>query len=250
MKPENKIVRGVWIGPQLTKIQQLSIQSFLDNGHEYHLYTYGRGVAGLPTGAIEHDANRVVPWFNRQKFKSDANFSDLFRSTVTWLHGGWYCDTDIICLKPFDFEEARVFVSEYQFGHGDPLKTTPLVNGCILKIPPGDQMTQAILQRIRQMDTLHCGWIDVGPAQYRWGVDHFNYRGSIQAPEVFDRLWPTDLNKFVGLEATTAFLPNPYGAHAIHLRTSYWKEGSGLDPNKTYQPDCWFEILKRKHGIS
>ena len=246
MLAENKIIRGLWIGSELTKIQQLSIQSFLDNGHDYHLYTYGP-VKHVPPGAIIEEASKVLPWARRQDFQNDANFSDLFRTTVTWLRGGWYCDTDIVCLKPFDFEEPRVFVSEYQFGNGNPLKTEPLVNGCILKIPIGDPMTGEILRRIKELDTLHCGWIDVGPTQYRWGVNRFTYRGSIQHPDVFDSLWPDHHDKFV-FGKTGDWKPAEH-AYAIHLRTSYWSPQNKLDPNGTYPPESEFECLKRKHGI-
>lgn len=246
-KSPNKIIRGVWIGPNLTRIQRLSIQSFLDNGHEYHLYTYDPYVRGIPCRATVLDANEIVPWDMRSIFQNDANFSDYFRSSVTAKLGGWYCDTDIVCLRPFDFEEPRVFVSEYQFGGLNPEQTQPLVNGCIIKIPAADQMTAAILNRISVMDTMHCGWCDVGPNQYRWGVDHFNYRGSIQPPDVFDSLWPTRLHDFV--TAQTPWII-PAEARAIHLRTSYWKAGGALDPNGSYHPESWFEKLKRKHGIN
>lgn len=245
MRPENKTIRGLWIGNRLTNIQKLSIQSFIDNGHDYHLYTYG-SVEGVPKKALQMSAEVIVPWEHRARFMNDANFSDYFRSSLTLDLGGWYCDTDIICLKPFDFEEPRVFVSEYQFGDELPLKTKPLVNGCVIKIPKHDPMTVEILKRIAQLDTLDCGWIDVGPAQYRWGVDQFNYRSYIQSPDVFDNLWPASLPAFVGF---TGIWQVPFEARAIHLRTSYWKRGSALDPDGIYPSETWFERLKKKHGV-
>ena len=36
----NKIVQGLWIGDKLSLMEQLSIQSFLKNQHDYYLYVY------------------------------------------------------------------------------------------------------------------------------------------------------------------------------------------------------------------
>lgn len=245
MDKENKIISGFWLGPALTNIQKLCVRSFQDNGHQFDLYTY-IPVAGVPSGVHLRDASEIVKWKERERFQNDANFSDYFRSNLTALYGGWYVDMDIVCLQPFDFPQERVFVSEWQFGGPAPQTTTPLVNGCIIKIPAGDPMTAAILERISQLDTKTCGWIDVGPKQYRWGVDHFNYRDSIQHPDVFDGLWPDRLWEFVNSEQPF-FLPE--AAKAIHLRTSYWKPGTVMNPNGKFSPGSMFEILKRRHGV-
>ena len=42
------IIQGLWIGETLSTMEYLSIKSFLDNGHEYHLYTYGEVKTFLP----------------------------------------------------------------------------------------------------------------------------------------------------------------------------------------------------------
>ena len=36
-----QIIQGLWIGSELSMMEQLSIASFLKNGHDYHLYVYG-----------------------------------------------------------------------------------------------------------------------------------------------------------------------------------------------------------------
>ena len=47
--PTNHVIQGLWIGSELSMLERLSIASFLDNGHDYHLYTYG-DVRGIPDG--------------------------------------------------------------------------------------------------------------------------------------------------------------------------------------------------------
>ncbi len=34
------VFQSLWIGAELSAMEQLSIRSFLANGHEFHLYTY------------------------------------------------------------------------------------------------------------------------------------------------------------------------------------------------------------------
>ena len=34
------IIQSLWIGDDLTNLEKLCVQSFIDHGHEFHLYTY------------------------------------------------------------------------------------------------------------------------------------------------------------------------------------------------------------------
>lgn len=56
----NKIVQGLWIGDKLSLMEQLSIQSFLKNQHDYHLYVY-RDVKNIPIGTTLMDGNEILP---------------------------------------------------------------------------------------------------------------------------------------------------------------------------------------------
>lgn len=242
---DNKVIKGVWIGDELTNIQKLCIRSFQDNGHEFHLYTYGE-VAGIPEGTIVLDGNKIVPFDERKRFQNDSHFSDYFRSNVTYILGGWYVDMDIVCLKPFDFQEPCVFVSEYQFSSSAiPMPTA--VNGCIIKVPKADPMTREIISRIDGMQLLQAGWIDVGPAQYRRAIPEFGLEKYIQKPEIFDPLWPSMLHEFVNDKVIHIW--DWSQAYAAHLRTSYWKADNGLNPNGKYNSVSLFELLKWRHNV-
>ena len=56
----SNIIQSLWIGEALSKMEQLSIKSFRDFGHEYHLYTYGT-VKNIPEGTVVKDGNEIVP---------------------------------------------------------------------------------------------------------------------------------------------------------------------------------------------
>ena len=34
----SNIIQSLWIGTELSNLERLSIKSFIDNGHTYHLY--------------------------------------------------------------------------------------------------------------------------------------------------------------------------------------------------------------------
>jgi len=107
------IIQGLWIGDSLSKMEQLSIKSFLDNGHEYHLYTYG-DVKNIPKGTIIKDGNEIVSKNEIYTYKngSYSAFSNLFRFTMLYKKGGYWADTDLVCVKKIDIDNPYVFSSE------------------------------------------------------------------------------------------------------------------------------------------
>jgi hypothetical protein len=53
-------MQSLWIEERLSRIELLSLQSFLANGHECHLYVYS-DVSGVPSGVILKDAASIIP---------------------------------------------------------------------------------------------------------------------------------------------------------------------------------------------
>ena len=181
-----------------------------------------------------HDIEEIVPRMDRAKFTCDSHFSDWFRVNLVFQLGGWYVDMDEVCLKPFDFDDPYVFVSEFP---------DRLVNGCIFKAPAGCGPLAWAIDRIAAMDTLHpASWISVGPEVFRDMVKQFQLEPYVKTPDVFDALTPTDLEAFT----RTPRFNCERRAYAAHLRTSYWKDG--LDPDGEY-PGSAFAELRRKHGV-
>src|ERR1043166_3453429 len=110
----NEVIQGLWIGPELSVMEQLSIASFLQNGHEYHLYVYD-AVKNVPPRAVIRNANEILPTprvFQYKHQASCAGFANFLRYKLLLERGGWWVDTDVVCLKPFDFADEYVFASE------------------------------------------------------------------------------------------------------------------------------------------
>jgi glycosyltransferase involved in cell wall biosynthesis len=119
---DNRIVHGMWIGRFLSKLELLTLHSFVAHGHEFHLWVYEPICTPLPEGVVLQDASSIIPQrdvFSKQQMdnkcgvgkESYAPFSDLFRYKLLYDRGGYWVDMDVTCLKPFTFKEPYLFRS-------------------------------------------------------------------------------------------------------------------------------------------
>src|ERR1044072_9789319 len=111
-----EVIQGLWIGRPLSGLERLSMTSFLRHGHEYHLYCYD-DVREVPTGVLVKDANAILPAADIFTYQqgpgqgSLAAFSNVFRYRLLLERGGWWADTDAVCLRPWDFPAPVVLAS-------------------------------------------------------------------------------------------------------------------------------------------
>lgn len=134
LNPNNQIVHGLWIGGALSPLEVLCIESFLQNGHQFYLWTY-ETVLNVPKSAQLKDANFIIPeisvfkYQNKNKYghgkDSYAGFSDVFRYKLLYDFGGWWTDMDITLLKSLDFEDEYVFRHHHKAGAVGNLMKTP-----------------------------------------------------------------------------------------------------------------------------
>ena len=96
----------------------IGVSSFIKNGHEYHLYTYS-DIKNVPEGTIIKDGNEILPEDSIFTYKygegrgSVSAFSNVFRYKLLFDKGGYWVDTDVVCLNKWNFENHDyVFASE------------------------------------------------------------------------------------------------------------------------------------------
>ncbi|MBL4577859.1 MAG: hypothetical protein JKX74_05265 [Flavobacteriales bacterium] len=143
LKNSNNVINGLWIGTELSSIELLTITSFLNNGHAFHLWVYDEISTPLPKSVKLKDATKIIPrdrvfCYNKtNQFGhgkgSFAGFSDIFRYKLLYEKGGWWVDMDVCCLKPFEFESEYVFRKHHQL---------PAV-GNMMKCPKGSEIMKA-----------------------------------------------------------------------------------------------------------
>lgn len=254
----NKVIRGVWFASELTPIQQLCIKSYMDHGHEFHLYTAGP-TKGVPEGTILKDANPFLPQQERERFLHNSQAADLCRVLIVQREGGWYVDLDTVCLRPFDFSEPYVFVSEDTSKFGNqrnpeaPItpcseNVTGYISNSTFKSPAGSPYLQYIVDEIRSSDTRHTKeWTVFGPNLFSKAIPKFDLRQYVKPPIVFDAANPNELYHLVDRNVRYNFSEKSY---AIHFRTSWWHGIGRPSLSAAHHPDSLFERLKRKHKVS
>lgn len=133
----NDKIQTLWIGPHLSRIERVCLQSFLVQGHEVTLWAY-RNIENVPKGITIRNAENIISWSSASKIIKRvpiAIFSDLFRWKMLNLEGGWWVDADIFCIKEFDFPE------EYAFSR-DSFRA---VSNAVIKAPKGSKLGEEMI---------------------------------------------------------------------------------------------------------
>ena len=232
------VIQGLWIGAELSAMEQLSVSSFLSNGHEYHLYVYD-AVRNVPAGTLVRDAGEILPAssiFQYRRQASYAGFANFFRYKLLLERGGWWVDTDVVCLKPFDFADEHVFATE--MCRGEEVTTSG-----IIKAPAGSPAMAYAWGVCQKKNPRELVWGETGPRLMGEAVGKFSL-GRFQRPsEVFCPLDYSSWHRVLEPGFETGFGET---TRAVHLWNEMWRE-AGQDKNAEYDPACLYERLKRKY---
>ena len=257
-----RTIKTLWIGSNLGVIEQLCLRSFIECGHRVEIFIY-QDVMGIPDGVTIRDANDILPereiFFYRHK-KSVAGFSNWFRYKLLYLEGGIWVDMDVICLKPFEFEQPLFFGREdiYRF------------NNAVLGAPKGSElmkfmMDQAdspntvlpydtIRQRRRKFfrkyfqgnDRGNVKWGEVGPLGLTNAIRHFGLDEHALPYTAFYPIHPLCWDAIFDetYSDIEAFFPNTY---AIHLWNEMMRSKMDFDKNADFPENSLIETLKRRY---
>jgi hypothetical protein len=149
--------QSFWFGDSITPYEAVCMRSFVDHGHDFHLYTFNTSLV-VPDGVELRDASEFAAegeYFTYQSgpgVGSHAAFSNLFRYLLLAKRGGWWVDTDVVCLTDAIPAYDTFFA----------LERDDIVNGAVLRFAAGDPLIDACLSeasRIRDRAT----WGMIGP---------------------------------------------------------------------------------------
>jgi hypothetical protein len=230
-------IQGLWIGSALSTMERLSIASFLRHGHPYHLYVYGE-VVNVPAGTEIRDGNQILPAsliFEYRRDKSVSAFSNFFRYKLLLERGGWWADTDVVCLAPFDFARPYVFASE-PAGAGETPATA------VMRAPAGSPLMARAWEVCQGKDREALVWGEVGPRLLRELVAVFSLERWLEPAATFCPYswqdWPRALAPPAPELAPTT--------RAVHLWHEMWRH-HGQDKDGAYPPTCLYERLKARY---
>jgi hypothetical protein len=249
---ESNIIQGLWIGGKLSNMERLSIQSFLDHGHEYHLYTYDQ-VKNVPTGAVIKDGNDILPSTEIYRYKngSVSAFSNLFRFTLLYKKGGYWADTDLVCIRPFKFKDSIIICGEPDNNYS----TTPQVGSAFIKLPKGSKVAaEGINIQREHKEKILAGDIlwSSGPKTVKQLVETFNLKSYILpwnsicscAHHHFPSLLEPEYKPNPRIISSISEIPE--NMVAIHMWNEVWRN-NGVDKNGKFHPESIYEILKSTH---
>ena len=235
---ESYPLQGLWIGTELSAMERLSISSFLRNGHEYHLYVYNN-VENIPEGTVVKDGNEILPAsmiFQYSHRKSYAGFANFFRYKLLLEKGGWWADTDIICLKPFAFDEEYIFASELW-------QDEAMITSGLIRVPANSKIMSYAWQICQTKDVEKLAWGETGPRLLAEAVRKFSLEKYRHPPNTF---FPIPYQKWRDVLEPNKVWELGKETYAIHLWNEMWRQ-KDQDKNQRYHPDCLYEKLRNKY---
>lgn len=157
MTPTKHVFQSFWHGGAVSPYEKLCMKSFVDHGHSFHLYTFCPQL-NVPNGIQLKSAADIIDqgeYFTYKKgvgIGSHAAFSNLFRYKLLAEFGGWWVDTDVVCLSsevpPFEDFFAR--------------ESDEHVNGAVLYFKRGDRLMLDCLKEAERIRD-NASWGEIGP---------------------------------------------------------------------------------------
>jgi len=172
-----------WHGAKIPTHVALCMKSFILHGHKFHVFTYDENIA-LPKGVIVKDANDIIN--EREIFfyknpdgtnRSVAAFANLFRYELLLKMGGWWVDTDVVCLSD-QTPPGEVFL-----GWQDDVS----VCNAIMKLPKRSLLSKELVRRTRVRGSENLQWGETGPQLLtdvvkKYGFSHLTYPPNFAYP--------------------------------------------------------------------
>ena len=237
-----QIIQSLWIGTEVSQVEKLCISSYIYHGHDFHLYSYN-DIEGLPEKCVVKDASEILP--EDQVFSynvglgkgSYSAFSNYFRYKLLNVKGNWWTDTDIVCLKNFDFKDEYVFASENTSSEGRHITSG------IIKSPKDSLFSQKCYEFCDNQNKDTLPWGVVGPKLVSKVVKELDIESFVKPWKFFNP---------IGFEQLGMIFDETFGnmnldeSYTIHLWNDMWRRNN-LDKNRKYEENCLFEKLKKKY---
>jgi mannosyltransferase OCH1-like enzyme len=151
------IFQTFWYGGPLSPYEWLCIKSFVDRGHRFYVYTYDQDI-NVPEKVVVCDASEIIDrsqmfFYRKGPGKgSVAAFANLFRYLMLNIKGGWWVDTDVVCLSRSIPDSEMVFGWEQK----------GCVNNAILKLPPQSPLGKRLAAEVEALGE-SVAWGEGGP---------------------------------------------------------------------------------------
>jgi hypothetical protein len=146
-----EVFQALWLGGPLPPLAWLCLSSFVRFGHRVHLYSYDQ--LAPPSGVKAKPADSVLPREHvRFLHGSYATFANVFRYALLEKAGGWWVDTDVLCIgNPIPI--CDIAFAEEEKG---------TFNNALLKFPKRHQLVKELLAQAQKSDFDKIAFGDIG----------------------------------------------------------------------------------------
>lgn len=154
----DKDIHFVWIGSELSLLEQLTIKTFQRQGMNPILWTFD-SIKNVPGGTIIKDAGEILSrdtlftYRNEGNGSSVSHWTDRFQLKLLQKYGGWYAQLDVACLR------MPQPVEYYFVPHGGPG-----VDVCVMRTPKDAPFIEPCLKlleaTINADSAMAYGWED------------------------------------------------------------------------------------------
>ena len=251
-----------WHGAPLSRIERLSLASFVHQGHPVRLHVYDEP-AGVPPGVDIVDAGQVLPaasLYRHHRSGSLAPFADWFRYRLLCMHGGIWADADVICVQPLDYTDPVIMGWE----------NAQQLNNAVLGLPAGDPLAERLAascdqpNRFRAWDSWslrlrklkrrmlypgrreRVGWSENGPRGLTLAARHLGYLQRALPQTHFYPVPCKDWQRMFAATADAGWPPWPAETRAVHLWNEMMRRTAGFDKNAQFAAQSPFERLWRE----
>ena len=258
MKP---VVQSLWIGSDLSILEIMCINSFLQNGYDFHLYTYDK-LGNIPKGTTIKDGNDILPQNEIYQYKNSSYsaFSNIFRFEMLKKIGGVWVDTDMLCVKYYNFSNDKyLFTSEC-----DKKYIETKINAGIIKIPSDDIALKAAIKLCQEAR------YKIEKGEFQWGLGPSTVKYLVQEYKLdsFVKPWYFSTscnNKHFRTLIDPSYNPNldprlknydlkyfntwtdiPTECYFIHLWNEFWRRNN-IDKTQIFPENTFIGQMQRKY---
>jgi len=243
-------INSFYFGKKLNLMEQLTIVSFLNQGHSFKLYTYDNNICDIKHNSFNIiDANEILDkkYFFTYDGKGDCpansvgGFSDIFRFSILEKNQGWYVDMDVTCLKDFNHLDQLPCVFRPNKNYGAVANIIKCEN---------KQLISEILAQYKECITpMNNEWVKPLNIFYELIKNH-NLENYIIDKKIFGDDNASDLLNFIN---KNIYELNNVPEYAIHwcntaCTTASWNKRLKIDWNNPRPASLYYCLLK-KNGL-
>ncbi len=230
-----------WFGGSLSPHSRLCIQSFLDHGYHFALYSYDPALE-VPEGCILKDASEIYDrdrvFFYQGDGEKVSAFSNMFRYRMIYETGTCWVDTDVLCTGDAFPTDQFVFARQ----------DDEFINGAVLRFPAGHEAMQLAAEYCWEVRD-RANWGDLGPRLLTRVIEEYDLEGAACPTEAIypihwrEAMWVLDPTLKATVDARVS------RAATVHL----WNEiftRNGVDKRALPADGCYLREVVERHRAS